>query len=282
MRIGVSGASGHLGAGIVQALLRRGGHEVVAISRTPNAVAGVHDVRAGDYDRPDGLKAAYSGLDRLVIIPSADLRPGIRGRQVIAAVDAAVAAGVRQIVFLSAVGTREAAEPTMGEAYWTGEQHLIRTAPHWTIVRMSYYAETMAEEILASQGQGVLAGLGEERVGYVSRADLAEAVAGLLVTDGHAGAIYNATGPEVVTGQARAALATEVLKRPLGFAVITPDQLRGGMSQMGLPAEVVEAVVEIKTGFTDGAFDIVTTDIERLSGRPAQSLRDILVAVTAE
>ena len=41
MKIGVSGASGHLGRAVVSELLQRvGGHGVVAITRTPETVSG--------------------------------------------------------------------------------------------------------------------------------------------------------------------------------------------------------------------------------------------------
>ena len=42
---------------------------------------------------------------------------------------------------------------------------------------MNYYAEAMAQEIQMSAGMGVLTGLGEERVAYVCRNDLAAAAA---------------------------------------------------------------------------------------------------------
>ena len=46
MKIGVSGASGHLGKAVVsELLLRSGGHEVVAITRTPETVAGPAQAR---------------------------------------------------------------------------------------------------------------------------------------------------------------------------------------------------------------------------------------------
>ena len=93
MRIGVSGASGQLGRTVLAELRRRGPmHELVAITRSPEAVAAPAEGRLGDYDRPETLAAAYAGLDRLLLIPSADLRPGVRGAQAVAAVDAAVAA----------------------------------------------------------------------------------------------------------------------------------------------------------------------------------------------
>src|SRR6266436_1951345 len=65
MKIGVSGASGHLGRGVVSELLQRpGGHEVVAITRTPETVFVPAQGRFGDYNRPESLAKAYAGLDR--------------------------------------------------------------------------------------------------------------------------------------------------------------------------------------------------------------------------
>jgi NAD(P)H dehydrogenase (quinone) len=101
MKIGVSGASGHLGRAIVSELLRRpGGHEVVAITRTPETVFGTAEGRFGDYSRPESLAEAYAGLDRLVVITTIDPEPGKRGAQNVAAIDAAVKAGVKHIVFV--------------------------------------------------------------------------------------------------------------------------------------------------------------------------------------
>ncbi|NKK68663.1 SDR family oxidoreductase [Rhizobium leguminosarum] len=282
MQIGVSGAGGKLGSVVVSELLARGGgHGIVGISRSPEKLEGGFDKREGDYDRPEGLVQAYQGLDRLLIIPSADLRPGIRGVQMKAAIDAALKAGVGQIFLVSAAGTREAAVPELGESYWTAEQALIRSASRWTILRMNYYAEAMQEEIIMSRDRGVLVGLGDERVAYASRDDMAAALAGALVSDGHSGAIYNLTGPDTVTGQQRAAIASAALRSPFSFAAIEEDQLRAAMSLAGLPDLVVAAIVEIKKTFIAGYFDVVTGDIERLSGRKPRSFRDVLAATPA-
>src|SRR5258705_11130809 len=101
MKIGVSGASGHLGRAVVSELLQRpGGHEVVAVTRTPETVSGPAQGRFGDYNRPESLVQAYAGLDRLLIITTVDPEPGKRGAQNVAAIDAAVKAGVKHIVFM--------------------------------------------------------------------------------------------------------------------------------------------------------------------------------------
>jgi NAD(P)H dehydrogenase (quinone) len=170
----------------------------------------------------------------------------------------------------------------VGGAYWAGEQHLIKTARRWTVLRMNYYAESMAEEIQMSLGMNVLTGLGDERVAYVSRDDLAAAAAGLLVGNGHAGAIYNGTGPAIVSGPEKAAIVSEILGKPLTYAVIAEDQLRGGLSHAGLPPFVIDAVAEIKRTFVQGYFDVLTSDIVRLSGRAPKSFRDVVRAALAK
>ena len=277
MKIGVSGASGHLGRAVVSELLQRpGGHEVVAITRTPETVSGPAQGRFGDYDRPESLAEAYAGLDRLLIIPTVDPVPGKRGAQNVAAIDAAVRAGVKHIVFMSAAGARQEEEPALGAPYWRGEQRLIATAPAWTILRMNFYAESFVQQAQASLGQGVLTGLAENRVAFVARGDVAAAAAGILIGDGHAGAIYNATGPECLSGAERAALIAEITGRPLAFLAITEEQLRARLTRARLPVEVVNIAISIQASFAAGAFDIVTGDVERLGGRPPKPLRDVL------
>ena len=277
MKIGVSGASGHLGRAVVSELLQRpGGHEVVAITRTPETVSAPAQARFGDYNRPESLAEAYAGLDRLLIITTVDPEPGRRGAQNVAAIDAAVKAGVKHIVFMSAVGTRQEEEQARGASYWRGEQHLIATAPAWTILRMNFYAEAFLQLAQAALGQGVLTGLAENRVAFVARGDVAAAAAGILIGDGHAGAIYNATGPERLSGAQRADLIAEITGQPLAFHVITEGQPRAGLTQAGLPVGAVNTVVSIQASFAAGAFDIVTGDVERLGGRPPKPLRDVL------
>ena len=277
MKIGVSGASGHLGRATVAELVQRpGGHEVVAISRTPETITTPAEGRFGDYNQPESLAEAYAGLDRLLVIPTVDPVPGKRGAQNLTAIDAAVSAGVKHIVFMSIVGARQEEEPALGAPYWRGEQRLITTAPAWTILRMNFYAESFVQQAQASLAQGVLTGLAENRVAFVARDDVAAAAAGILIGEGHAGAIYNATGPERLSGAERAAVIAEITGRPLAFLPITEEQLRGGLTQAGLPTEVVNIVISIQTSFAAGAFDIVTGDVERLGGRPPKPLRDVL------
>ncbi len=278
MKIGVSGAGGQLGRAVVRELGERSTRdEVVAITRAPEAVGGPVEARLGDYDRPETLETAYAGLDRLLLIPGADLRPGVRGAQITAAVDAAVAAGVGHVFLLSATGTREKAEPALGAAYWAGERRLLRSeVAAWTILRMNYFAETFAEQAGMAAALGHLPGLAENRVAFVSREDVAAACAGALVGEGHAGATYNLSGPARISGAERAALVAEHAGKPVAFQVMTEDALRAAMCQAGLPPFVVDAVVSLQAAEADGAYDIVTGDVKKLCGGRPRSLRSVM------
>lgn len=283
MKIGISGASGQLGRAVLTELQRRAaGHDLVAITRSPQSVEAPVEGRLGDYDRPETLVSAYGGIDRLLLIPSADLRPGVRSAQAVAAVDAAVAAGVSHVFLLSATGTREKAEPAMGAAYWAGERRLLRSdVPAWTILRMNYFAETLAQEAQMAIGVGEMPGLAENRIAYVGRDDVAAACAGALASDGHAGATYNLSGPAAVTGAERASLLSEAAGKPLQFKVTTDAQLRASWSQANLPSFIVDALASMQTAFAEGAYDIVTGDIEKLAGRRPRPLRDVLAGAFA-
>ncbi|GAN61631.1 NAD(P)-dependent oxidoreductase [Acetobacter cibinongensis] len=280
MKIGVSGASGQLGSAVVQALAETVAAEnLVAISRTPKTDR-TYAGRLGDYDQSETLVAAYQGLDRLLLIPGADLRPGIRSRQMLAAVDAAAQAEVGHVFLLSATGTQREGESAVGAAYWHSEQALIKSAiPAWTILRMSYFSETLVEEVRMSLTAGGLAMLEDSRISFVSRGDVAKAAAAALTSEGHEGAIYQLTGSEALLGEAVCRLVAQQIQRPFALNVMPAEVLRAGLLKTGLPDVVADAVVSMKARQARGAYDIVSGDIVRLTGGTPCSLAEILASI---
>jgi NAD(P)H dehydrogenase (quinone) len=68
---------------------------------------------------------------------------------------------------------------------------------------LDHPAYAFVQQAQASLDRGVLTGLAENRAAFVARGDVAAAAAGILIGDGHAGTIYNATGPERPSGAER-------------------------------------------------------------------------------
>lgn len=284
MKIGVGGASGELGGAVVNYLMEQSnGDSIVAITRTPEDINidGV-EARFGDYNEQSSLSEAYSGLDRLLLIPSKDLEPGRRAEQNILAIDEAVAAGVSHIVLMSSVGARNVEKTNIAYEYFAGEQYLMKTAEKWTVLRMSYYAESIIMEAQMSLEAGALTGITENKVSFVSRDDLAAAAAGILSGEGHDGAIYSGTGPESLTGAERAEAVAKASGKPFKYVTLPAETLKEQFEQAELPEPMINSTISIQQNFTNGDFDIVTGDIEKLSGRPPQTFESILSNTTFE
>jgi NAD(P)H dehydrogenase (quinone) len=278
MNIGVSGASGHLGSATVRELEARVSAKanIVAISRTPEKLAGLGvETRAGDFDKPETLREAFRGLDKLVIIPPSDMKSGARSKQACAAIDEAVAADVRHITYLSAAGARFAERPHLWESFFVPEQALMRSAKQWSILRMAFYAESFLDRAKMSLAQGMFASSSSTPVNFVARGDVAAAAAGLIATEGHHGAIYNATGPETLDGPARAAVVAKVTGKPFPFVQVPLEQLLAGVKAAGLPSVVLDAFASVEDMWAKGAFDITTGDVARLAGRAPRPLIDV-------
>src|SRR5262245_53519808 len=103
----VTGATGNAGSEVVRALVARGAR-VRAFVRDPDRARAVLgrdiELAVGDFADPRSVRAVVEGADALLLSCADDPR---RVGWETAAIDAAVAAGVRRIVKLSAM----AAEP---------------------------------------------------------------------------------------------------------------------------------------------------------------------------
>jgi NAD(P)H dehydrogenase (quinone) len=125
------------------------------------------------------------------------------------------------------------------------------------------------------------AGLGDERVAYISRHDIAAAAPGAPLAAGHSGAVYNLTDRATLLVPERAAIVSEIVGKSANYVTNTADQLRASLAQARLPELMVDAMAEIKTSIIGGKSDIVTGGVERLSGLSPKSLSDILTAAPA-
>lgn len=287
MTIGITGAGGQLGAALVRhALDRVPASSIVGITRNPGkleafAQQGVQ-VRAGDFNNPSGLKEAFAGVERLVIIPTGDLQPGLRLWQHQAAIQAAVARGVRHVMYISTVSARPDPNNELFDSHFRTEQALIGSGAAWTILRMSVYMETLLDAAKRALASGAHAAVPGAPAAYVAREDIAAAAAGILATSGHEGITYHATGP-VSVGQAEIAAAIgKAAGKSVSFTELTEAQQRAGLEAAGLPAALVHIFAGFQAALRAGAFDLVTGDVERLSGKRAESPAEFFARMLGE
>jgi NAD(P)H dehydrogenase (quinone) len=267
------GATGKIGQHLVPALVVAGARPTVLardVDRARARLGGDVDYVAGDLTSPGGVQLAMAGHEVVY------LANGQTDRQVeleTAAIDAAVGAGVRRIVKISAHGAE--AGPADGVnvfARWHAEieRHLEATPLVATILRPNMFDDNLlgsAPQIT----QGQLYSAAEDGLSaWVDPADIAAVAAAALLDDAHAGRTYAVSGPEAISHDELAERFTAVLGRPVTHIRIDDDAFRSALTSAGLPGWTVDAFVEMNArGVRGGHFGEVSDDVPTVLGRPA-------------
>ena len=96
------------------------------------------------------------------------------------------------------------------------------------------------------------------------------------MTNGHEGVTYHASGPASLTAAQVADIIAKVGKTTVQFSALTVPQLESGLAAAGLPPFIASAISRFQQALQAGAFDVVTGDVERLSGRQPESVENFL------
>lgn len=293
-RIVITGASGNYGRGVTDRLIAQGrAADLILITRKPEKLADRAaqgcTVRYGDFDKPETLKQAVQGAERMLLISGT--RVGARVVQHKAAIDAAAAAGVGHIIYTSFIGIDDPANPAEVRHDHIETEALIRASGcGWTMLRDAHYADAM----ILMAGPGVMqsgkwfSNAGEGREAMVWRDDCIESAVAVLTGEGHDGQIYNITGPELQTFGEVAAIMAEVTGRPVEYVPLDDEGQYAMFDAMGIPRRPVDDLevagipwnsddmVSFGRAIREGFLELCTDDVERLTGRKARSVRQMI------
>jgi uncharacterized protein YbjT (DUF2867 family) len=216
MTILVIGATGNVGRPTIAGLLAKG-ESVRALSRSeenlrklPDGVEGV----IGDLETGDGLEAACASVDKVFLITSNGETETARGLN---AVKAAVAAGVRHIVFLSVANPNK--EPGVPHylAKLPIEEAIRNSGVDYTFLRPNFFMQTDLSIVPVIKEHGVysmpIGSIGNNRI---DTRDIADCAVRVLTEGGHAGADYHLHGPDTISGPG----AAEVYAKHFGRKVV--------------------------------------------------------------
>jgi NAD(P)H dehydrogenase (quinone) len=282
MSIVVTGATGHLGRLIVEALLRNGtpASEIVAAGRNVDKLAdlearGVRVARI-DYADADSLAAAFAGAHKLMLVSGSEV--GQRVAQHSAAIDAAKAAGVSHIVYTSAP---KAAATTLilAPEHKATEEYLAKSGVPFTLLRNGWYTENYVGAAAQAKDSGVLAAsVGDGLVASASRADYADAAAAVLVGTGFEGKTFELSGDVAWHHSELAAVLGEALDREVVYTPMSGEEHFAALTGAGLDDATAGFVVALDADTRNGLLGETTGELSALIGRPTTSLRDGLVA----
>ena len=250
-RILVLGATGKTGRRIAAAL-EADGYDVRAGSRgaTPSF----------DWNDESGWDAALSGMDAAYISYAPDLAMPGATDAVQAFVDRAKARGLRRVVLLSGRGEPEAQ---------ACERIVQESGLEWTVVRASWFFQNFSEGAFApmvAEGRITLpAGAVPEP--FVDVDDIAEVATRALVEDGHAGEVYEVTGPRLMTFTEVAADLSKARGRQVEFVEVPHDAFLDEVRGSGAPQDVVWMLDYLFATVLDGRNAHLTDGVRRALGR---------------
>jgi NAD(P)H dehydrogenase (quinone) len=293
----VTGASGAFGKMVTQLLLEKmPPAELILVSRKPDSLAHLAargaQVRYGDFDDRQSLKAAFAGGKRMLLISTLDVGER-RRRQHAAAIETAVAAGVQHIAYTSSVGIHPNSPAFVIADHLYTEDLLRRSGVAYTSLRDSQYAEVIATMIapLALASGRWVSSAGEGRMAFVSKKDCVRVAATVLTTPGHEGAIYEVTGPELLSFRDAASLASEISGRHIEYVVVTHEEKQAEFDRAGIPRRYVEGMQHAHSGpwaseemmsyeraLGAGYFEVCSGHVKLVTGRAPMSLREVFLA----
>jgi NAD(P)H dehydrogenase (quinone) len=287
----ITGASGNLGRRVVELLLDEHGvepSELILVTRSPERLSRFAErgaqVRAGDFDRPDELPAAFAGGQRMLLISAEQI--GERIRQHTNAVTAAKAAGITHVAYTSFVNTDVEGNPAaIAPEHLATEQAIRAAGLAFTFLRNSIYSEVQIPDAAAALATGKLVtNAGDGRAAYVSRDDCAAVAATVLANaTQHENAIYDVTGPELLDAGALAAIYADVGGKPVEPVLVDDAAfVQGLVEHAGMPQPVAEAYATFGAAIRARLLDVQTDVVERLTGRTPRTLREVLEQHRAE
>jgi NAD(P)H dehydrogenase (quinone) len=281
--IAVTGATGALGRRVVE---RLAGREDVALrlvvreaARAPRVPGTEVAAVPGGYADGPGLTAALTGVHTLYLVSAAEAEDRLQQHRT--AVAAAAAAGVQRVVYTSFLGAAPDAVFTLARQHAATEEALAATGVRTTVLRHAMYADFVPFFAVLEDGRAVIAAPADDgRASFVSRDDLADVAAAVLLDDSPAldGAVLDVTGPEALSLDDAAAVLAEVTGRPATYRRQTVEEAWATRRPSGHPDWEVEGWVTSYRAIAAGELSRVTDVVPTLTGHPARTVAEHLHA----
>ena len=211
------------------------------------------------------------------------------------AIEAAVKAGVRHIVYTSVIGA-DSDNPSLAvKDHRVTEEVLRKSGIAWTALRDSQYTDALIEvaaPVAISTGRW-LASAAEGLIAPVVRQDCIDCAVAVMASNGHENTVYNITGPELLSYRDIAGICAEVSGKPIDYQPVSDEQMYAVFDSMGIPREPVDDLVvggvpwcsddmvSFERSIREGRFAVITDHVQKLAGHAPQSVRSFALERSA-
>jgi len=270
----ITGATGTVGSEVVKQLLSAKGERknIKVAARSSNDSTfrnlGVQGLEL-DYNKPDTLSAALSGVDKLFLLTPfqsnmVDLTSNL--------VNEAKRAGVKYIVKQSVLGPDDSEQAiTPSRLHRQAEKVIEESGIPFTFLRPNFFMQnfvTFYSNFIKTQGAFYVPA-GDAKASFVDVRDIAAVAVQALGKNGeskHIGKAYDITGAEALSyGEAAEILSKELAKK-VNYVNISDEDTRKGMKDMGADEWTINSMIELFGIARAGYLSEISTAVEQVTG----------------
>ncbi|MCQ4120549.1 NAD(P)H-binding protein [Rhodococcus tibetensis] len=227
-----------------------------------------------DWDDEDTWEPALAGITSVYIAYYPDLAVPGAAAVVENFTETAVAAGAQRLVLLSGRGETEAER---------SEQVVQKSGVEWTILRSSWFSQNFSESFMVDALRTGTLALPVDGVlePFVDADDLADIAVAALTEDGHAGELYEVTGPRLMSFADAVADISGATGRDFRYATTTSEDYAALLAEEGLPADAIGLLAYLFEEVLDGRNAYLTDGVERALGRAPKDFTEYARAAAA-
>ena len=183
----------------------------------------------------------------------------------------AVERGVRRIVLLSGRGEEEAQRAEVAV-----RKTVEKADVGWAIVRCAWFNQNFDENYLLEptlSGEVALPS-GDVPEPFVDADDIADVAVAALTEDGHAGEVYDLTGPRLLTFEDAIDEIVKATGRKVRYVPISVEGYTSMLAEHEVPAEFVSLLAYLFGEVLDGRNAYLTDGVRRALGREPKDFAD--------
>ena len=272
--IGITGVTGKLGSYVAD-LVDQQGISSIHLARSPERakVYASAEIRKMVYANTPEVVEALKGIDVLLMVSARENPERVEEHK--SFLDAAKLAGVQHIVYTSFYGADEKATFTLSRDHAQTEAYIKKLGFTYTFLRDNFYLDFFID--IALENGEIRGPAGRGRVSAVARKDTSRVAAEILLNPKEwENQTLNLTGPEDLSMEEIVGLLSKESGKTIAYVDESVEEAYESRKKWPAQTWEYDAWVSTYTAIKAGEQAGVSTDVEKVLGRPAMNLIDVL------